>query len=382
MAVEVLTGVAPHWADHVGSDVPIHASEPWIAATSHRLTKTRLTFLAAQDGQSGGLQATVVDDPATDEMINLYRTLLADPLVWKFPAQALAPRGALRADLPPVADWLPHLVVLYPGFDSFVAADGGPTPALAGALVDAAVSWAVGQGMKAVSFPYVRAGTVSASALAERGFHAIPLTYRSKLRLRGDFGDFLASLSRNGRFQVTKERRRLAERGVTTRRCSFDESWPDLLALRCDLVERYGQRANVELETTNMQRLRDCFGTDRLRLYCSFLDDRLVGFTLFVVWRDSWYAAYTGTYDEPSTRAVYFDHFCYAPVADAIEEGVPELDMGIGAWEGKRRRGCHLTEVDLWVRALDPGIERSVGVAGEAMRREVGWVPKEEPAAT
>ncbi|HEY3978797.1 MAG TPA: hypothetical protein VGM79_16095, partial [Streptosporangiaceae bacterium] len=51
MSLEVVTGVAARWADHVGDDVPVHASAPWVAATAHRLTRDRLTFLAeAQPG--------------------------------------------------------------------------------------------------------------------------------------------------------------------------------------------------------------------------------------------------------------------------------------------------------------------------------------------
>ena len=75
MSAQVLSGVASQWRDHVGDDVPIHAAGPWINATSHRLTRNRLTFLATENGQNGGLQAAVVEDPAADEMINLYRTL-------------------------------------------------------------------------------------------------------------------------------------------------------------------------------------------------------------------------------------------------------------------------------------------------------------------
>ncbi len=373
MALQVLDGVAPQWRDHVGDDVPIHAGAPWVNATAHRLTRNRLTFLATKDGQNGGVQAAVVEDQAADEMINLYRMLLAEPKVWKFPATSIAARDGLRASVPPVQDWLPHLAVLYPGFDSFVAASGGPTAALVGDLIDGVLTWAAEQGMKAVSFPYVRADTVAAQVLGERGFASIPLTFRSRLTIRASFEDYLRSLSKNGRSQVTKERRRLAEAGVKTKRCSFDELWPEVLALRCYLVERYGQQANKELETTNLRQLLTCFGADRIRLYCSFLDGRVVGFTLFVVWRDSWYAAYTGTYASPQTRSVYFDHVLYAPTADAIDEGVGVIDLGIGAWEGKRRRGCDLTPVDLRVRALDPVTERAITVAASAMRREVGW---------
>ena len=49
------------------------------------------------------------------------------------------------------------------------------------------------------------------------------------------------------------------------------------------------------------------------------------------------------------------------------------VDLGIGAWEGKRRRGCSLTEVDLWVRADDPSIDQAIRMAAASMRREVGW---------
>ncbi|HEY1914928.1 MAG TPA: GNAT family N-acetyltransferase [Streptosporangiaceae bacterium] len=374
MSVQVVTGVAPQWADHVGDDVPIHASAPWIGATSHRLTRRRLTFLAEHGGQRGGLMAAVVENPAADEMINLYGTLLADPKVWKFPESSVAARARLRGQVPPAADWVPHLAVMYPGFDTFVAADGGPSAGLVAGMIDGVLDWAAEHEMKAVTLPCVRADTALPQALAERGFRAIPLTYRSRLALRESFADYLAGLPRKWRWKVTNEQRLLADAGVRTKRCSIDDVWPDVLALRCDLVERYGQKASEELETINMRQLITCFGEDQTRLYCSSLDDRIVGFSLYAIWGDTWYGAYTGTYGGPQTRGVYFDHFFYAPIADASVEGAATLDVGIGAWASKRHRGCELTEVDLWVRALDPAVERAVEIAAAPMLREEGWV--------
>jgi uncharacterized protein len=374
MSVQVLTGVAPQWADHVGDDVPLLAAAPWINATSHRLTRNRLTILAAEAGRNGGLQAAVVEDPQASEMVGLYQMLVADPKVFKFPAASVAARSALRTQVPAAESWVPNLTVLYPGFDSFVAASGGPTPALTGTLVDGVLSWAAGHGMKAVSFPYVRADSDLPEVLAERSFLALPLTFRSTLTLGGGHPDYFASLSGNRRFMVAKEQRQLAEAGVETRRCSFEDVWPDLLALRCDLVKRYGQQPDEELETTNLRLLLSCFGEDRIRVYCSFLEHRVVGFSLYVVWRDSWYLAFTGTYQGARTRLVYFDHFFYTPIAAATTEGARVLDFGIGAWEAKRRRGGELTPVDVWVRALDPAVQRGLEVAGPAMQREDGWV--------
>jgi len=370
MSVQVLNGVAPQWADHVGDDVPILAAAPWINATSHRLTRDRMTILATEDGRNGGLHAAVVEDPRASEMVGLYQMLLAEPKVFKFPAASVAARSALRTKVPPAQSWVPNLIAAYPGNDSFVAASGGPTPALTGTLVDGVLSWAKEHGMKAVSFPYVRADSDLPEVLAERGFLALPLTFRSRLTPAGGFADYLASLSKSRRWQVTTDRRRLAEAGVETRRCSFEDVWPDMLALRCDLVERHGQQPDKELETTNMRRIATCFGEDGIRLYCSFLDGRVVGFSLYVVWRDSWYVATTGARD----RFVYFDNFFYAPIAGAAAEGVRVVDFGIGAWEAKRRRGCELTPVDVWVHALDPAIRRGIEVAGPAMHREDGWV--------
>jgi uncharacterized protein len=373
MSLDVVTGVAAQWADHVGDDVPIHASRPWVAATAHRLPH-RLTFLGAAAGQRGGLMGVMIEDPAADEMINLYGTLLADPKMWKFPAANLAGRPGLRAQLPPAADWVPHVTVMYPGFDTFVAADGGPGAELAGAMADGVTEWAAGQGMKAVTFGYVRADTVLPQVLAERGFRSAPLTYRSRIPVPATFADYLATLSVNGRSQVNRERRHLAEAGVQTKLCAFEDVWADILALRRYLVEHYGQQADEAAETANLRGLLNAFGEDRIRLYCSFLDGRVVGFSLFVIWRDTWYGAYTGTYGGPQTRGVYFDHFCYAPLAGAMAEGARVVDLGIGAYEGKRRRGCVLTPVDMWVRVLDPRIERGVRAAAGAMLREDGWV--------
>jgi hypothetical protein len=374
MSVLVLDGVAAQWREHVGDDVPIHAGEPWVNATSHRLSRRRLTFLATQDGQNGGVHAAVIEDPVADEVINLYRMMLVEPKVFKFPADSIAARAALRERAAPIEDWLPNLVVMYPGFDSFVAASGGPRPALMETLTDAVLSWARDHEMKAVSFPYVREDDALRPVLAGRGFRSVPLTYRARMGLAGSFDEYLATLGGKSRSQVVRERRRLAEAGIRTERRSFEDVWPDMLALRCDLVERYGQKADEDAETVNMRRLLTCFGEDNLRLYCSSLDGRVVGFTLFVVWRDSWYCAYTGTYVTPRTMSVYFDHIIYAPIADAIAEGTRIFDVGIGAWEGKRRRGCTLTPVDTWLLALDPVTERAIDVAAPAMRREVGWV--------
>jgi hypothetical protein len=374
MSVQVLDGVAPLWREHVGDDVPIHAGEPWVKATSHRLSSKRLTFLATEDGQNGGLQAAVIEDPAADEVINLYRMLLTEPKVFKFPADALAPRPGLRTPVAPIQDWLPNLVVMYPGFDTFVAASGGTGQALAGSLVDATVSWAAEHGIKAVSYSYVRADSELPDVLTDRGFRAIPLTYRARMTLPGSFDEYFSSLTGKKRLQVRRDLRNLAEAGVRTERCSVQDVWPDVLALRCDLVERYGQKPDEDIETMNMRRLLTCFGDGQTRLYCSFLDGRVVGFSLYVLWGGTWYAAYTGTYGSPRTRVVYFDHFLYAPLADAAAEGARVLDLGIGAFEAKRLRGCELTPVDTWVRALDPAVEQGLDVAVPAMLREDGWV--------
>lgn len=373
MSTQVLDGLAAQWRDHVGDDVPILASAPWLNATLGRFPGRRLTFLTTGEGRGGGLQATVVDDPAASEMINLYRMLLADPKVWKFPATSLAPRCDLRAQVPPAENWLPHLAVCYPGFDSFVAASGGPTPALAATIIDDVLSWAADHEMKAVSFPYVRSDTVLPQILAERGFLAMPMTYRSRMTLGASFDDYLASLRSKHRYGVVRDRRRLADAGIQTKRCDVDDVWPDLLALRCDLVERYGQKADRDAEAANLRQLFTCFGADGTRVYCSFRGGQVVGFSLLLVWGDTWYGYYTGTYASPQTRGAYFDHLFYAPIADASADGVRILDMGIGAWLGKSLRGFDLTPVDMWVRALDPAIARAVEVAAPAMGREVGW---------
>jgi hypothetical protein len=380
VALQVREGVAEDWEDLVGPDVPIHASGPWIAATAHRLSRRRYTYLASLDGRTAGMQAAVVEDPGADEMVNLYATLLVDPKVWKFPADNLSVRPELRRRLPPAERWVPHLSVLYPGFDTFVAANGGPSPALAGSLLDGVLEWARGEGMRAVSFPYVREDSELPALLAERGVRRAPLTYRSRVVPGASFDDYLSRLPRKARRLVQRERRRIAEAGIVTTLRPFGELWDEVFALRCDLVARYGQQVNPELETKNLRGLLDAFGEGGIRLFCSYLGDRIVGFTMYVVWRGTWYAAYTGTYVEPATRLVYFDHLFYEPIATAAAEGAATVDVGIGAWQAKHVRGFDLTPVDLWAIGLDAETEESIAAGAGAMLREVGSTPAPAPA--
>jgi hypothetical protein len=377
---EVREGVAPDWSQLVGTDVPIHAGGPWVAATAHRLTRRRCTFVDEVGGRTAGVQAAVVEDPGADEMVNLYATLLADPKVWKFPSENLAARPELRQRLPPPERWVPHLSVLYPGFDTFVAADGGAPAALAGSVVDGILGWARSEGMRAVSFPYVRDDSELPEVLAELGLHRMPLTYRSRLSPGGSFDEYVTGLPRKSRRLVQRERRRLAEAGVVTERRALGELWDEVFALRCDLVARYGQTVSTDLETRNLRGLLDAFGEERVRLFCSYVGERVVGFSMYVVWNGTWYAAYTGTYVEPGTRLVYFDHLFYEPIAAAAAEGASTVDLGIGAWQAKHQRGFDLTPVDLWAAGLDGETEEAIRVAAEAMQREVGATEAPAPA--
>lgn len=376
VAIKVEEGVSPQWASVVGNDVPVLASAPWISATSHRLTQRRVTFFATSRAgvsrpQAGGLQAAVVDDPMAYETHNLYRMLLGDPMVFKFPPTAVAARAPLRARAEPAEHWFPNLAVLYPGYDCFVAG-GESDRSLTRSLVDQVLAWSASQGMRAVSFQYVRAGTVLAEVLAERGLRRLPLTFRATLEVSGDFSEYLTRLPRRRGREVMRERRRLREAGVRTVRCEHGEVWNDIVTLRCGLVSRYGHRVDRGREARNLDRIVTCFGPDKTRLYCSIADGQVVGFSLFVVWKGTWYAAYTGTMAAPVTRFAYFDHLFYMPLGDAAAEGAHMLDFGVGAWQAKRARGCELAAADVWGIGLDHRIDRSIELAQAAMVPEEG----------
>ncbi len=374
--IKVQEGVLPTWAGVIGNDVPLLASGPWISATSHRLTPRRVTFLAYAAGRTAGLQAAVVDDPGAYETCNLYRMLLAEPMVFKFPLAAIAARASLRELAEPAARWFPNLAVLYPGYDCFVAGSAAAADSLSHALVAGVCSWAADQGMRAVSFQYVAADSQLAWILAERGLRRLPLTFRARLQVDGDFAEYLHRLPPKRRAEVLRERRRLSDAGMRTKRCDHTEFFADIVALRCGLMARYGHSANPERESRNLSRLIGCFGPDGVRLYCCLAAGRAVGFSLFVVWNGVWYAAYTGTLARPDTRFVYFDHLIYSPYADAATEGARVLDLGVGAWQAKQARGCALLPADVWAIGLDEKVDRSIELAATAMVPEAGAAPR------
>jgi hypothetical protein len=365
-------GVAPDWADIIGDDVPVLASRPWIRATAQRLSPDRMTFLVQDGARAAGLQAAVVTDPAAYETYNLYRMLFAEPQVFKFPADAVGQRRALREKAAPARQWFPNLAVLYPGYDCFVASMNAPAGQLTRSLVDGIWAWASDQGLRAVSFLYVAADSDLATVLAERGFHRLPLTFRTVLPVTGGFDEYLGRLPRKRAAEIRRERRRLGEAGIRTRRCDPAEYFTDILTLRCSLVGRYGHPVNPDKEARNLGGLIECFGPDGVCLYCSFAGAEPVGFSLFVVWNGTRYAAYTGTLSRPDTRFAYFDHLIYVPYEGAAAERGGCLDLGVGAWQAKHARGCALMPADIWASGLDAAVDRSIELAGTAMVPEDG----------
>ena len=296
-----------------------------------------------------------VTDPAFD-----VRELLTGSPRTLMPGRSRSTILADGATVPAAADdagaWYPHLVVSYPGYESYVAGPRKSTPEAVDELVDGIVEWSRSNGQKAVAFAYTVPGQPHLdAALAGRGFTPLDITATCDLVLSGDtFDDYLAALPKKRRTEARRERRVLAARGVTTSAAALADVFDDLVRLRLNHASRYGRRVSEEKERGRLTALVDLFGADRVLVFVSTSEaNDILAFCVVLDHRGEWYMLDSGAdYDNPLQRLTYFEACYYVPIATAYERGVRLLHYSLGSWEAKQNRGCTLVPRNGWVLPL------------------------------
>ncbi|MBA2891462.1 GNAT family N-acetyltransferase [Nonomuraea soli] len=331
-------GVMRVTAGFLPAEGPLFSSGRWLAAMDGRVPGLPYTF------ERGGaiLHGTVVERERPGEVFDLRHILTDDT-----PQLPLA--GATRAARAGGPAWpgcTPYLVVMLPGYECHALGPAGDDAGAVADLVAEIVAWAHARGLRAVAFLYTR-GRALERALEEGGFTGIPMSYSCELVPGTPLPAHRASEAR-------REMRRLAEAGVRLRMSDISRPVPGMVDLKCAHSQKYGGGTDREACTRRLEAL--CAGG--ALLFSAELDDRLLGYGLFVAHRGTWYAVSTAmAYDAAPAKHTYFATVFYEPSRHAVQAGVTRLHYGHGSWRAKLARGCEAVEMPVWVLALDPELK-------------------------
>lgn len=369
--LDVHPGLWDGWPELAG-DAPMVGSAPWLAMRAPRVDGDTLTFTYARgrDAPNAGVFATVAEAGAADDAYDI-RALLAGAT--RTAIDSDGPVGTAPVDTGAVERWYPHLSVAYPGYECFVAGPGRDDAGTVAGLVAAISEWAAAGGLTAVGFLYTLPGdAVLSAALRRQGFATTPSPYTAAndLRLAGDgFDDYLASLPRHHRTEIRRERRKVADAGITAAPVDLAAERAEVVGLRLQHAARYGRRVSEEKEQARLDSVIGAFGRDRvLGFGARGPGGELISFCVVVDWHDEWYVLDSGSdYDHPDHRLTYFEACYYTPIEAAYRRSVRTLHFGLGSWAAKRQRGCVETPRHVWVKALDPRLAPVVATWASAV---------------
>jgi uncharacterized protein len=236
-------------------------------------------------------------------------------------------------------------------------------PERVAAMLAAAEGLARDQGARSMASLYVAAeDEVLRHSLAAAGFCSVPSHDNHVLEVDWpDFDGYLARFDGHRRREIRRERRRLEEAGVRISAGPLaPKEVPALSGLEANLVRRHGSPRSRE-------QLHETLGSIAERLEDSSLlltarqEGRLMGFSLFLAWRDELYARHVGfDYDFQGKLPLYFALLFYEVAALAPARGVRRIHYGVASGEAKRSRGCRTVPEVAYVRALDPEAEKAL----------------------
>ncbi|SCE77634.1 GNAT family N-acetyltransferase [Micromonospora mirobrigensis] len=175
------------------------------------------------------------------------------------------------------------------------------------------------------------------------------------------FDDWLASMPNRRRTNVTAERRKLADAGVTFElRPLVPDDLDEILPLELDQYEKYGHHYHrTEARALHEAYLRH-LGEDAL-LVRAHRDGRLIGFASIVRHGRSAYIR-QGGFDAAAADGapVYFGTVFHQPIAWAYQVGVDTIDLSISADDTKQHRRAVTRPRDAWVVPLTDAAARAL----------------------
>jgi uncharacterized protein len=239
----------------------------------------------------------------------------------------------------------PCLLLFYPNYGAFPVGRRADDSAALREFVAELVSWAKSEGIASVAMVYLtRQAESLLPELAAAGFTTLPLGERCDMPVTWtDFDGYLRGLPKKHRDEAKREINRMADRGLVSGHRSLAADEPELLDLRCRLIEKYDGSVNRADQAAIFDMIREFVAPEDITVFTVAKDDKLLSFSLFIQDGPEWTVMLIGSdYDETDAAYGYFSCMFYQPIEQAVQRGVKLLAYGYGTLDAKRRRGCQL----------------------------------------
>jgi len=346
----------PGWWSGLSAADPVFSDPRWLELFARSRGETGTWWFSAGRSERAeiGLRGAVVGAD-TRKSMNPYR--------WLFERTGYHDREPFDAGgAPPRPAWFPALLCSYPGLDTYPVG-AGEDAELVRLLMDGIARWAAGRGIATIAVGFVqpeRRGFADGAAAA--GYLPVPVATRANLPLDGRSADELfGAYSGRQRNDMQRLRRRLVSQGVRVAELPRPlASLEDLVQLRCAHGRQHGKEPSEAEERSWLGPLLTEL-TERVTVYGARAGDELRGFSLFVDDGRWWNAFVVARRDPVVDRDVYFELIYHAPIEHAAEKGITEISFGYGTEDTKRRRGCTLVRVPVWLRSFEPSVHRWLG---------------------
>ncbi|MFB8087555.1 GNAT family N-acetyltransferase [Streptomyces sp. NPDC055992] len=336
--LHVRGGIDENWDRWVGR-APVTLRHRWISLAEGRIPGGLRTFgLPGPDGDRVALIGGVMEAPTGHVRFDPQRVLSGGSVGEGVVAEGPHPWHGLSADA-----LFPSCLLMGPNYESAPTGPGARDPQVLKEYVRALLDWCRAQGIRSVSALFLRPDHPEfLDALRAEGFDVVPTVDRCDMDVTWDDLDgYIAGLRRNRRFAVRRELREIAEHGVEISERPIGEDEPELVALRAQIVTKYGGVPDAEREAGSFRHLRDHFGPENVWVVEARKDGALLSFTMLVRDGDQWTALMSGTdYEHPDASFTYFATMFYRPAELAPGQGITTIAYGLGTVQAKRVRGC------------------------------------------
>jgi hypothetical protein len=199
-----------------------------------------------------------------------------------------------------------------------------------------------------------------AEALAPLGFlERKGMQYHWENRGYGNFDDYLAEFRSKRRTQIKRERREMADLGVTLRAVSADAIPPELVPTMYRLYRGHVEKmywGRLYLNERFFERIVQRFARN-LCFVLAEREGRVIAGTFNVQKAGVFYGRYWGTFEE--LRHLHFNVCYYEAIAHCIRDGVQRFEPGAGG-DFKQLRGFDPRETRSLHAFVHPGLQEAV----------------------